>query len=69
MSAEELQLQKLTREIEKLQLDIDNLRRPVLAYWRNPASYLTALTVIIGVAAYAGQSYVSEAKSERAKTS
>lgn len=67
MSAEELQLQKLTREVEKLQLDIDNLKRPVLAYWRNPASYLTALTVVIGVAAYAGQSYVSDAKAERAK--
>jgi hypothetical protein len=67
MSAEELQLQKLTREVEKLQLDIDNLKRPVLAYWRNPASYLTALTVVVGVAAYAGQTYVSDAKAERAK--
>ena len=67
MSSDELQLQKLKREVEKLQLDIDNLKRPVLAYWRNPASYLTALTVVIGVAAYAGQSYVSDARAERAR--
>lgn len=67
MSETDLQVQKLAREVEKLGLDIDSMKRPMLHYWRNPASYLTALSVVVGVAAYVGQSYVSDAKGERAK--
>lgn len=64
---EELAIEKLKREVEKLQIEIDNLKSPVWAYWRNPSSYLTALTVVVGVAAYIGQSYVSDAKAEHSK--
>lgn len=66
-TSEQLQIEKLTHEVDKLRIEVGNMRRPVRAYLNNPGSYLTLLTAAIGVAAFTGQSYVNEEKSERSK--
>lgn len=67
-TTEELQLEKLRHEVEKLKIEVGNMGRPMRAFWNNPASYFTALSLMIGFAAYMGQSYVNDAKAEKSKT-
>lgn len=67
MGEQELQVEKLRGEVEKLKLELKNLQQPLRAYLLNPASYLTALTALIGVLAFVGQSYVKDAQAEYAK--
>lgn len=67
-TSEELQLRKLEHEVEKLTIEVHNMSRPVRAFLNNPASYFTLLSVLVGLAAYLGQSYVNDARSERSKT-
>lgn len=67
-TAEELQLRKLEHEVEKLTIEVHNMSRPVRAFLNNPASYFTLLSVLVGVAAFLGQSYVNDARAERSKT-
>ena len=67
-TAEELQIRKLEHEVEKLTIEVHNMSRPVRAFLNNPASYFTLLSVLVGLAAYLGQSYVNDAKAEKSKT-
>ena len=67
-TAEELQLRKLEHEVEKLTIEVHNMSRPMRAFLNNPVSYFTLVAVLVGVAAYLGQSYVNDAKAEKSKT-
>lgn len=66
-TAEQLQLDKLQHEVAKLQIELGNLRSPLRAFWRTPASYFTLVTALVGVAAYLGQSYATEAKLQKSQ--
>jgi hypothetical protein len=66
-TAEQLQLDKLQHEVAKLQIELANLRSPLRTFWRTPASYFTLVTALVGVAAYMGQSYATEAKLQKSQ--